>query len=280
MTGKTVLVSGASRGIGRATALRLARAGWTVYAGVRDEPAGKNLMAESANIQPIELDVTNADQIASLDVLLPDRLDALVNNAGIAIAGPVEAVPIDSLRHQFDVNVFGLLAVTQAVLPRLRTATGRIVIVSSMNGRIAIPLSGFYNASKFAVEGLGDNLRRELQPWGIKVTLIEPGCIDTDPWRTMMTNLDEVDARLSPEHRELYRSHRAMQRKMCAKLQQQTAPAENVAKAIESELTRRRPHSRRLVGRDAHLFIAIKNLLPTRMFDAMFTRGVTADTAR
>jgi NAD(P)-dependent dehydrogenase (short-subunit alcohol dehydrogenase family) len=276
MTGKTVLVTGASRGIGRATALRLAKAGWTVYAGVRDELAGKKLMAESANIQAIELDVTNADQIAGLDLLLPDRLDALVNNAGIAVAGPVEAVSVDGLRHQFEVNVFGLMAVTQAVLPRLRKATGRIVIVSSMNGRIAIPLSGFYNASKFAVEGLGDNLRRELHQWDIKVVLIEPGCIDTDPWRNMMTILDEIGTSLSPEHRELYATQRAIQRKMCAKLQQQTAPAEKVAQAIESELTRRRPHSRRLVGRDAHLFIAMKTVLPTRVFDKLFTRGVKA----
>jgi NAD(P)-dependent dehydrogenase (short-subunit alcohol dehydrogenase family) len=276
MTGRTVLVTGASRGIGRATALHLAKAGWTVYAGVRDELAGKKLMAESAQIQAIELDVTVPDQIASLDALLPERLDALVNNAGIAVGGPVEAIAVDRLRHQFEVNVFGLIAVTQAVLPRLRKAKGRIVMVSSMNGRIAIPLSGFYNASKFAVEGLGDNLRRELKPWGISVTLVEPGCIDTDPWRNMMNLLDEVDEGLSPEHRELYASQRAMQRKMCAKLQQQTSPAENVAKAIESELTRRRPHLRRLVGRDAHTFIAMKNILPARVFDAMFTRGITA----
>jgi NAD(P)-dependent dehydrogenase (short-subunit alcohol dehydrogenase family) len=273
MSAKTVLVTGASRGIGRTTALHLAKAGWTVYAGVRDELAGKKLMAESANIQAIELDVTNSEHIASLDVLLPDRLDALINNAGIAVGGPIEAISVDQLRYQFEVNVFGLVAVTQAVLPRLRKATGRLVIVSSMNGRIAIPLSGFYNASKFAVEGLGDNLRRELKPWGIPVTLIEPGCIDTDPWRGMMTLLDEIDASLTPEHRELYASHRAIQRKMCAKLQQQTAPPEIVAKAIESELDRRRPHSRRLVGRDAHLFMAIKTILPTRVFDAMFTRG-------
>lgn len=276
MSGKTVLVTGASRGIGRTTALRLAKAGWTVYAGVRDELAGKKLMAESSQIQAVNLDVTVPAQVASLDVLLPDRLDALVNNAGIAVGGPVEAVSTDRLRYQFEVNVFGLVAVTQAVLPRLRKATGRIVIVSSLNGRIAIPLSGFYNASKFAVEGLGDNLRRELKPWGITVTLIEPGCIDTDPWRNMMGILDEVDEGLSPEHRELYASHRAIQRKMCAKLQQQTSSPEIVAKAIESELTRRRPHSRRLVGRDAHAFIAMKTILPTRVFDAMFTRGVTA----
>jgi NAD(P)-dependent dehydrogenase (short-subunit alcohol dehydrogenase family) len=274
MTGRTVLVTGASRGIGRATALHLAKAGWTVFAGVRDELAGKKLMAESAKIQAIQLDVTVPDQVASLDDLLPDRVDALVNNAGIAVAGPVEAVSLDGLRYQFDVNVFGQIAVTQAVLPRLRKAKGRIVFVSSMNGRIAIPLSGFYNASKFAIEGLGDNLRTELQPWGIKVILIEPGCIDTDPWRAMMGILDEVDAGLSPEHRELYAAHRAVQRKMCAKLQQQTAPAEKVAKAIEDELTRRRPHSRRLVGRDAHAMIAMKTVLPTRAFDFLFTRGL------
>jgi NAD(P)-dependent dehydrogenase (short-subunit alcohol dehydrogenase family) len=274
MTGRTVLVTGASRGIGRATALHLAKAGWTVFAGVRDELAGKKLMAESARIQAIQLDVTVPDQVASLDELLPDRLDALVNNAGIAVGGPVEAVSLDGLRRQFDVNVFGQVAVTQAVLPRLRRSRGRIVFVSSVNGRIAVPLTGFYNASKFAIEGLGDNLRTELRPWGIKVILIEPGCIDTDPWRGMMGVLDEIDAGLSPEHRELYAAHRAVQRKMCVKLQQQTAPAEKVAKAIESELTRRRPHSRRLVGRDAHAMIALKNVLPTRAFDFLFTRGL------
>lgn len=275
MTTRTVLVTGASRGIGRATAVRLAKAGWTVFAGVRDELAGKTLMAESAQIQAIQLDVTVPEQVASLDVLLPDRVEALVNNAGIAVGGPVEAVSLDGLRHQFDVNVFGQIAITQAVLPRLRKSRGRIVFVSSVNGRIAVPLSGFYNASKFAIEGLGDNLRTELKPWGIKVILIEPGCIDTDPWRGMMGILDEIDAGLSPEHRELYAAHRAVQRKMCVKLQSQTAPAENVAKAIETELTRRRPRSRRLVGLDARAMIAVKTVLPTRVFDSLFTRGLT-----
>lgn len=273
---RTVLVTGAGRGIGRASAEHLARSGWQVFAGVRDEVAAKDLAASSPRITPVELDITVAEQVAALDAVLPPRLDAVVNNAGVAVGGPVETVPLEQVRHQFEVNVVGQLAVTRAVLPRLRESRGRVVFVSSVNGRVSIPMSAVYNASKFALEALADSLRVELRPWGVRVVLIEPGCIDTDPWRGMMGLLDEVADGMSPEHRELYAAHLAGQRTLCQRLQQQTKPAATVAAAIERALTARRPPSRRLVGSDARSLAAMKTLLPARALDAVWARGLLA----
>lgn len=270
----TVLVTGASRGIGRATALHLAAAGWDVVAGVRDEVAGKALAAETPRIKPIELDVTVTADIDRLDEVLPARLDAVVNNAGIAVGGPIETVAPDDLRRQLEVNVVGQVAVTRATLPRLRESRGRIVFISSVNGRVSIPLSAAYNASKFALEALADSLRVELRPWGIRVVLVEPGCIDTDPWRGIMDTLDRIAAGMTPEHRDLYAAHAAGQRKLCAKLQQQTAPAGNVAAAVERALTARSPRARRLVGADARALVALRAVLPSRVLDAVWAHGL------
>src|SRR4051812_28820003 len=179
----TVLVTGASRGIGRATALRLAASGWDVRAGVRSETDGALLAAEAGGITPVVLDVTDDDQVAALDAVLPERLDAVVNNAGVVIAAPVEGLALADLRHQLEVNVVGQVAVTQAVLPRLRASRGRVVFVSSVSGRVSAPFMGAYSASKYALEALADALRLELRPWGVAVSLIEPGAIDTDVWR-------------------------------------------------------------------------------------------------
>lgn len=270
----SVLITGASRGIGRATALHLAGAGWDVFAGVRDADAGKVLAAQSLRITPVDLDVTVPEDLSKLDELLPGQLDAVVNNAGFAVAGPVETVTLNDLRWQFEVNVVGQVAVTHAVLPRLRRSRGRVVFVSSLNGRVSIPMSAAYNASKFAIEALADALRVELRPWGIRVILIEPGCIDTDPWRRMMDALDELTAGMRPEHRDLYSAHLAGQRKILTRLQQQTKPAALVASAIERALTSRRPRSRRLVGPDARALVAMRAALPTRALDAIWARGM------
>ena len=270
----TVLITGASRGIGRATALHLAAAGWEVLAGVRDADAGKELAAESPRITPIDLDVTDPRQLAKLDEALPERLDAVVNNAGIAVAGPVEAVALNDLRWQFEVNVVGQVAVTQAVLPRLRASRGRVVFVSSLNGRVSIPMSAAYNASKFAIEALADALRVELRPWGVRVVLIEPGCIDTDLWRRMMDALDEVADGMAPAQRELYSAHLAGQRKVIARLQQQTKPATLVARAIERALTSKRPRRRQLVGPDARALVAMRAALPAGALDAVWAQGM------
>lgn len=275
---RTVLVTGASRGIGRATALHLASAGWQVFAGVREPAAGKALTEEEPEIVPVELDITVPAHLAALDEVLPDRLDAVVNNAGIAVAGPIEAVSLNDLRWQFEVNVVGQMAVTQAVLPRLRRSRGRVVFVSSLNGRVSIPMSAVYNASKFAIEALADALRVELRPWGISVVLIEPGCIDTDPWRQMMSLMDELDAGMPPELRELYAAHLAGQRKVLVKLQGQTKPAAKVAAAVERALTTRRPRARQLVGPDARGLVLMRAALPTRALDAMWASGLGLST--
>ncbi len=276
---RCALVTGAGRGIGRAVAEELAASNYRVYAGVRSDTAAEELAAASAHIVPVELDVTVADHVAALDAVLPPRLDALVNNAGIAVAGPVETIDPDEMRHQFEVNLIGPLALTRAMLPRLRAARGRIVFISSVNGRLSFPGTGVYNASKFALEGIADCLRVELRPWGVAVVLVEPGVTDTDPWREMMSVLDEVAARLSPEDRQLYGAHLAGQRAMCRKLQQRTAPASGVAEAVRRALTRRRPGARILVGTDAHVLAALKAVLPTPALDAVWARGLGLDKA-
>src|SRR4051794_11122811 len=204
----SVLVTGAARGIGHATALHLAAGGWNVLAGVRRDADAETLRAAGdGRITPVVLDVTSADHLAALPAALPDPLDAVVNNAGVVVSGPVEALPLDELRRQFEVNLVGQVAVTQAVLPRLRASRGRVIFVSSLSGRVSTPMTGAYNASKSALEGLADALRMEVRPWGIRVVLIEPAQTDTDLWRLADQALDESIATLSPDHRELYAKH-------------------------------------------------------------------------
>jgi NAD(P)-dependent dehydrogenase (short-subunit alcohol dehydrogenase family) len=243
----------------------MAEAGWDVYAGVRrleDAPEG-------SRVTGVVLDVTDSSQVAALDEALPARLDAVVNNAGVATPGPVEGLPLEDLRRQLDVNVTGQVAVTQAVLPRLRESRGRVLFVSSVSGRVASPLMGAYNASKFAVEGIADALRIELRPWGIAVVLIEPGSIDTDLWRNAMDSADEAEAAMRPEHRELYAPHLSGMRKMIPRIQKQAGPVESVTKAIEDALTADRPKARYVVGRDARAQLALSAALPTRVVDAV-----------
>src|SRR5581483_7822637 len=188
---RTALVTGASSGIGAACANRLVRGGWHVLAGVRrtgDAPAGT---------EELRLDVTDPTQIrAAADRV--ERLDGLVNNAGIVVAAPLEELPLDELRRQLEVNVVGQLAVTQALLPALRAARGRIVLVGSIAGRSALPFLGAYSASKFALEAVADALRIERAPAGIRVSLVEPGTIATPIWQRAAADADELAARLGP----------------------------------------------------------------------------------
>jgi NAD(P)-dependent dehydrogenase (short-subunit alcohol dehydrogenase family) len=271
----SVLITGAGRGIGRAAVERMAAAGWDVYAGVRraeDAPTG-------ARVSAVELDVTDSDQIAALDDVLPERLDAVVNNAGIVVSGPVEALAIDDLRRQLDVNVTAQVAVTQAVLPRLRASRGRVVFISSVSGRLSSPLTGAYNASKFALEGLADALRIELRPWGIAVVLVEPGSIDTDLWRLAHDTASEAEAAMSPEHRSLYSDHLAGMRKTITRIQKQASPVDKVTAAIERALTSDRPRARYLVGPDARVQVAL-GALPTRAADAAVAKATGMPRSR
>lgn len=271
----TVLITGAGRGIGRVATLRLARAGWDVFAGVRNDEQGKALAAEVPDrITPVHLDITSAEDVAALDRLLPSELNGVVNNAGYALGGPVEGVPLEGWRQQFEVNLFGQIAVTQAVLPKLRPVRGRIVFVSSLSGRVSTPMTGAYNASKYAVEGMADALRMELRPWRIKVSLIEPAQTDTDIWRDAESSLDEALAMISPEHKELYAKHIAAARKGLPRIQKMLAKPEGVAAAIERALTSRRPRARYVTGANAKAQSVMAQLTPRPLFDATVSKAL------
>ena len=199
---KSVLVTGASSGIGLASAVRLARAGWRVHGGVRTEAAA-SLLREHG-IEPVQLDVTDAAQIGAAAEAVGRELHGLVDNAGIAIAAPLELVPLDELRRQLEVNVVGQVAVLQAVLPALRRARGRVVLMGSIGGRSALPFLGPYAASKHALEAFADVLRVELAPWGIGVSIVEPASVKTAIWTKGAEHADDLRAEVPVEAAALY----------------------------------------------------------------------------
>ena len=206
---RSVLVTGASTGIGRATAVRLNSRGWRVFAGVRSGADAEALSAVgSGRVVPVMLDVTEGEQIAAaaqqIAAELDGRgLDGLVNNAGVAIPGPLETMPIEEVRRQVEVNLIGQVAVTQALLGQIRLGRGRIVFISSIGGRIAFPLGGAYHAAKFGVEAVGDTLRQELRPWKIAVSIVEPGSIATPIWERGERAAAEIGERVEAQE-ELY----------------------------------------------------------------------------
>jgi NAD(P)-dependent dehydrogenase (short-subunit alcohol dehydrogenase family) len=253
---RSVLITGASSGIGAACAKRLAARGWEVYAGVRNPGDAPDATTE------LILDVTDPPPLAF------DRLDAVVNNAGIAIAAPLEDLPLDELRRQLEVNVVGQLAVTKAVLPALRAAHGRVVIVGSIAGRSALPFLGAYAISKFALEAMSDSLRLELRPDGITVSLIEPGTIATPIWTKPQPLADGVSER--------YLRRIEHFRKVAAARAAKAAPVERVAEAVEHALTAERPKTRYLVGRDAKIRATIEKL-PDRLRDRVVRHVLLGD---
>lgn len=274
----TALVTGASSGIGEACALRLAAEGWHVFAGYRSDADGRRLEGAGTRITPVRLDVTQAADIADVTRTTADAtgekgLDAIVNNAGIAVAGPLEYLPLDAFRRQLDVNVTGVLALTQAVLPMLRRARGRIVLIGSISGRNALPLVGAYAASKFALEAMTDALRLELQPAGIHVTIIEPGVIATPIWDRSLALGDESLADAPPELHEHYGALLEAVRRR-ARRGVNGLPAERVADAVLHALTAKRPPTRKLIGRDARIRALLQVLLPDRVRDALVRRAL------
>jgi len=278
---KSALVTGASTGIGRATALRLDRNGWRVFAGVRREEDADSLRGEgSERLAPLILDVTEPEQIAAAaervgEVVGEAGLDALVDNAGIGVMGPLETLPIEDFRKQIEVNLIGHVAVTQAMLPLIRRATGRVVLVSSAGGRMALPFGGAYHAAKFGLEGVADSLRQELRPWGIEVIVIEPGSINTPIWERAVSGYEEMAARAPARQEELYGKRLAKLQDGARRTAARGIPPEKVAEAIERELTAKRPRTRRRVGLDAQGQVLLRRLLPDRALDrlvAMFLR--------
>jgi NAD(P)-dependent dehydrogenase (short-subunit alcohol dehydrogenase family) len=268
---KPVVITGASTGIGKATALRLSRAGFTVFACVRKEADAKVLRQEM-NVRPLFLDVTNESQIQAgvkevQAVVGEAGLWGLVNNAGIVVAGPLEFLPVSELRKQFEINVFAQIAVTQAFMPLLRQASGRIVMMSSIAGRFASPFIGPYAASKFALEGFSDALRRELEPWGIFVSLIEPGRIATPIWEKSVQVAEEMARQLPPEAQPLYGKKLDLIRERAKRGTSEGVPADEVAKAVEHALVAGLPKIRYLVGPDARLAALLTRVLSPRLLD-------------
>src|SRR5258705_1373952 len=269
----SVLVTGAGRGIGKSIVKHLATRGWDVIAGVRNERDADTVTALSPQrVSSVILDVTDAGHIAALQESLPERLDAIVNNAGVVVSGPMETVSPAEWRKQLEINVIGQLAVTQAVLPGLRRSRGRVVFISSLNGRLSMPLIGAYCASKFALEAAADALRMELRPWHIGVAIVEPAQTDTDMWRTADDMVEQSEAALTPEQRGLYTRQMAGMRKMIPLSQRLAVPAEKVSAVVEESLTARRPRARYVVGVGRKLQVALTTNLPTRMQDLLLRK--------
>jgi NAD(P)-dependent dehydrogenase (short-subunit alcohol dehydrogenase family) len=275
----TALITGASTGIGAATALRLSRAGWTVLAGVRDPGAGERLAGEAAGasgrVLPLTLDVTDAAQIAQAAELVGQEaagLDALVNNAGIGVGGPLELIAPEDLRRQLDVNVLGQIAVTQAMLPALRRAHGRIVFLSSIGGRVAMAFTAPYAASKHAIEAIGDALRVELRTSNVQVALVEPGSVATPIWDKARAEGEQLSV---PENLQREYGHvPAAMNKALKDTADRGVPPEQVARTIERALTARRMRARYVVGRDARAMVFIRRLLPDLVFDRLARRAL------
>lgn len=272
-----IVITGASTGIGEACALYLDELGYRVFAGVRQPADGDALKAKaSARLTPILLDVTNEASIDRAAKAVEDAVGAaglagLVNNAGIGIGGPLEILALADLRMQFEVNVIGQVAVTQAFLPLLRKSRGRIVNMGSIAGRAAMPFMGPYSASKFALEALTDAMRLELQPWGIRVSIVEPGAVESRIWDKAKHRTDQIDARWSTEEKSLYRDALAPVRKAVERAAQRAIPARVVAKAVAHALSAARPKTRYLVGLDARLRAALAAWLPDRVQDRLLT---------
>ena len=267
-----ILVTGASTGIGAATARGLARRGVRVFATVRREEDGTRLAAGDPGIVPIVLDVTDDMGIARTAALLEerypdDRLIGLVNNAGIAVPGPLEALTSADLSRQFAVNVIAPFAMARAFLPRLRAARGRIINVSSVAGRISFPFSGAYCASKFALEAASDAQRVELAPLGVGVVLVEPGAIATPFWASGERTGEQVFAAVAAPIADLYRARMARFAALAHASGERGIPPERVATAIIRALTVARPRARYLVGPDARLQ-ALLALVPSALRDA------------
>lgn len=276
---RSVLITGASTGIGRATALHLDAREWRVFAGVRKEEDAESLRVEaSGRLMPLMLDVTEPEQIAAAAQRIGTEtvdtgLHGLVNNAGIAVPGPLETLPIEDFERQVGVNLNAQVAVTQAMLPAIRRAPGRVVFVASIGGLIAFPMFGAYHAAKFGLEAVGDVFRQELKPWGIEVAVVEPGSIATPIWERGQGEADSFLAAASEEQKRLYGEAMETYREVARKTGERGIAPEKVAKRIEHALGARRPRTRYKVGADAHGQALAKRILPDRLLDWLIARA-------
>lgn len=279
---KAVVITGASSGIGEACALHLDRAGYRVFAGIRKDRDGQALTRQASNrLTPVFIDVTKPDSIASAKEFIHDEVSrtglyGLVNNAGIVVAGPLECVPLDSLRRQFEVNVLGQVAVLQAFIPLLREGRGRVINMGSTSGRLAWPLLGPYAASKFALEAITDTLRLELRRWAIPVSIIEAGTIATPIWDKSAALADEIMQDLPKPAQALYHPLVAAVKRTLRVAAGKAIPPERVARVVAGALTAKWPRARYVVGWDARLVRLLLRPLPAAVRDRLILSAMGA----
>ena len=268
---RTVVVTGASTGIGAACAQHLDEKGFRVFATVRKQPDADRIAAlGSSRLEPLFLDVTDAESISkaaqTVDAALQNAgLAGLVNNAGVSVDVPLECVDIGELRYQLEVNSIAPVAVTQAFLPSLRRARGRVVNVSSLNGRLATPFSGPYCMSKFALEAFTDCLRQELAAWRMHVAVVEPGAFETPIWDK--GHQADWSAQASKQDLDLYGEAYQTFRKFTQRTAAGAVPCDAVSQAIFHALTAKKPKTRYLVGTDARLYGRLGQIFPDRFVD-------------
>ncbi|WP_420116085.1 SDR family NAD(P)-dependent oxidoreductase [Micromonospora sp.] len=272
---KLIVVTGASTGMGAATARELARRGFHVLAGVRRDTDADAI--RTTGIEPVILDITDAEQVAAIAAGVgddPRTVHALVNNAGIQVNAPVEALPMAQWRRVFEVNLFGHVAVTQALLPALLHGGGRVINISSIGGKAAMPTYGAYAGAKFALEAVSDALRREVTPLGVPVVVVEPGGVRTEMAARGVATANHLAAAMTPEQDARYGS---MVQAINTLMQTGTASgvtADAAARVIAKAVTARRPRTRYTIGRDAALVIGLTRLLPDRMLDRVIAANL------
>lgn len=274
------MITGASTGIGAACALHLDRLGWRVFAGVRRQADADTLKAQSSpRLTPISLDVTDTVSISTAASAVAGAvgqagLGGLVNNAGIVVPGPIEFLPLTDLRRQLEINVVGQVAVTQAFLPLIRAGRGRIVNMGSISGRMATPFTGAYAASKFALEALTDALRLELAPWGISVSIVEPGAVATPIWEKSARTAEAMLGSVQPEALVLYAEAIEAVKRTAADAAKRAVDPVDVARIVEHALTAARPRTRYVVGREAKFRAAMALLVPDRVRDNLVAKAM------
>lgn len=277
---KNILITGASTGIGEACALEFDRMGWRVFATVRREADVENLRQKaSEKLTPVLMDVVDSASIQQAAEFVKEQvgeggLHGLINNAGIAVAGPLEFLPIEELRRQIEVNVIGQVAVTQAFLPLLRQADSpkaRIVNIGSVSGLLVFPMLGPYNASKFALEAVNDAFRMELKPFGIHVALVDPSGIKTPIWEKSTIEGNALAEKLPAQAHEWYGELFATMRKSASHSAKTGAPVEKVVACVVHALTHEKPRTRYIIGIPKPL-VMILRALPDRRRDAIILR--------
>jgi NAD(P)-dependent dehydrogenase (short-subunit alcohol dehydrogenase family) len=265
-----IVVTGASTGMGAATARELARRGFHVLAGVRREIDADALRGEG--IEPHILDITVESDVAAIaDRVAADPLGrplrALINNAGIAVNAPVEALPIAEWRRQFEVNLFGHVAMIQALMPSLLRSSGTVVNISSVGGKVALPTYPAYAGTKFALEALSDSMRREVNDFGVKVVVVEPGAVKTEMAQRGVATADRLKAGMTADQLERYGGLIDAMSSLARSFDTDGVPAERAAKVIANAATAPRPRTRYTIGRDAAILLRLSRVVSDRFLD-------------